>query len=64
MQYENIREAKFISRPNRFIADVEISGQEEICHVKIPADAKNCCFRMPMFWFKRSAASGARQNMT
>ncbi len=34
MQYENIREAKFISRPNRFIADVEISGQEEICHVK------------------------------
>ena len=34
MQYENIREAKFISRPNRFIANVEIGGQVEICHVK------------------------------
>jgi len=34
MQYENIREAKFISRPNRFIANIEIGGKEEICHVK------------------------------
>ena len=34
MQYENIREAKFISRPNRFIATIEIGGKQEICHVK------------------------------
>ncbi|MCH5202777.1 MAG: DNA/RNA nuclease SfsA [Oscillospiraceae bacterium] len=34
MKYENIIEGKFIKRPNRFIAHVEINGKEEIVHVK------------------------------
>lgn len=34
MKYENIIKAKFISRPNRFIAEVEIDGNVEIAHVK------------------------------
>lgn len=34
MKYDNILEGKFISRPNRFIAHVEINGKVEICHVK------------------------------
>ena len=34
MKYKNIKEAKFIARPNRFIAHIEIEGKEEICHVK------------------------------
>lgn len=34
MIYENIKPAKFISRPNRFIANIEINGNYEICHVK------------------------------
>ena len=34
MKYNNITEAKFISRPNRFIAEVEIGGRKEIVHVK------------------------------
>ena len=34
MRYENICSGKFISRPNRFIAHVEIGGAVEICHVK------------------------------
>lgn len=34
MEYKGILPAKFISRPNRFIAHVEIDGKEEICHVK------------------------------
>lgn len=34
MKYENIREGIFLSRPNRFIAEVEIDGKVEICHVK------------------------------
>lgn len=34
MQYENILQGKFISRPNRFIAHVEVNGKMEICHVK------------------------------
>ena len=34
MKYQNIREGHFISRPNRFIAKIEIDGQEETVHVK------------------------------
>ena len=34
MQYKNMLEARFLSRPNRFIAHIEVNGQEEVCHVK------------------------------
>ena len=34
MKYENMVEGKFIARPNRFIAHIEIDGKTEICHVK------------------------------
>ncbi len=34
MKYKNIIKAKFLSRPNRFIAYVEIEGKTEVAHVK------------------------------
>ena len=34
MRYENMVPGIFRTRPNRFIAHVEIGGQPEICHVK------------------------------
>lgn len=34
MRYENIVKGRFIERPNRFVAHVEIDGREEVCHVK------------------------------
>ena len=34
MKYKDIYEGKFISRPNRFIANVEINGKVETVHVK------------------------------
>jgi len=34
MTYNNIHEGIFISRHNRFIAEVEVNGNIEICHVK------------------------------
>ena len=34
MIYEDIVEGKFVDRPNRFIAHVEINGQVETVHVK------------------------------
>ncbi|MCR4963886.1 MAG: DNA/RNA nuclease SfsA [Firmicutes bacterium] len=34
MQYENIKRAVFLSRPNRFIANIEIDGRPYLCHVK------------------------------
>ena len=34
MRYENVYEGRFLLRPNRFIAHVEVDGRTEICHVK------------------------------
>jgi len=34
MRYENIIAAKFIRRPNRFIAEVDIDGTHHLAHVK------------------------------
>ena len=34
MKYANMVPGRFLSRPNRFIAMVEIAGKEEVCHVK------------------------------
>ena len=34
MFYKNIVPGRFLSRPNRFIAHIEIDGQDTVCHVK------------------------------
>jgi len=34
IHYLHMKEGRFLSRPNRFLAHVEIDGKEEICHVK------------------------------
>lgn len=34
MRYQDIHRAVFISRPNRFVARVNLDGREEVCHVK------------------------------
>lgn len=34
MKYSHMVAGKFLARPNRFIAHVEIGGETEICHVK------------------------------
>lgn len=34
MRYNAIERARFLSRPNRFIAHVELEGRTEVCHVK------------------------------
>ena len=34
MTYDNIFEAVFLDRPNRFIAHILLNGQKQVCHVK------------------------------
>ena len=34
MHYQHIEKARFLSRPNRFIAHVDLNGRTEVCHVK------------------------------
>ncbi len=51
MKYLNMYEGVFLSRPNRFVAHIEINSVEEICHVKntgrcrelLPSGAKVWC---------------------
>lgn len=51
MKYKNMVEGKFLRRPNRFVAQVEIEGREETVHVKntgrcrelLPPGAKVWC---------------------
>ena len=51
MQYPNVVSGRFLARPNRFIAHIEIDGKEQICHVKntgrcrelLPVGAKVWC---------------------
>lgn len=34
MRYDKMTEGRFLARPNRFVAHVEVQGRVEICHVK------------------------------
>lgn len=34
MQYQTVKEGRFLSRPNRFVAHVRVDGAEEVVHVK------------------------------
>ena len=34
MKYSNMRPGRFLARPNRFIAHIEIDGSVQVCHVK------------------------------
>ena len=34
MRYPAVKQGRFLSRPNRFIAHVDMDGKTEICHVK------------------------------
>lgn len=34
MKYQNTKKGIFISRPNRFIAEIRVDGEIKICHVK------------------------------
>lgn len=34
MIYPNVKQGVFIARPNRFLAQIELDGQIELCHVK------------------------------
>ncbi len=54
MTYANMTPGKFLSRPNRFIAHVEIDGQAEIVHVKNTGRCKELLPTGAEVWCQRS----------
>lgn len=54
MIYQNIEEAVFKSRPNRFIAHVESMRGEEICHVKNTGRCRELLMPDARIWVQRN----------
>jgi len=55
MKYENIESAIFLARPNRFIAKVQLNGQEVICHVKNTGRCKELLVPGAKVYLEKSA---------
>lgn len=55
MRYNNIHMGIFISRPNRFIANVEIGGRTEVCHVKNTGRCKELLIPGAEVWLEKSS---------
>jgi sugar fermentation stimulation protein A len=54
MKYNHVVEGRFISRPNRFIAHVEIDGKEEVVHVKNTGRCKELLLPDARIWLEKS----------
>jgi len=54
MHYPNMVIGRFLSRPNRFIAHIEIDGQEEIVHVKNTGRCRELLPHGAQVWCQRS----------
>lgn len=54
MRYENIVKGRFVSRPNRFIAIVDINGKEEVCHVKNTGRCKELLTKNAQVFLEKS----------
>lgn len=54
MHYTNILPGRFLSRPNRFIAHIEINGQTEVCHVKNTGRCRELLPEGAQVWCQRS----------
>ena len=54
MEYANMRPGRFLARPNRFIAHVEIDGDVQICHVKNTGRCKELLIPGCAVWCQES----------
>lgn len=55
MYYDNMISARFLSRPNRFIAHIEIDGKTEICHVKNTGRCRELLQPGAAIWCQKSS---------
>ena len=54
MQYGKILPARFLARPNRFVARVEAEGQELVCHVKNTGRCRELLVPGATVWLEES----------
>lgn len=53
--YHRLKEARFLSRPNRFIALCEVDGTSTVCHVKNTGRCKELLLPGARVWLEESA---------
>lgn len=54
MKYHSIKQGRFVSRPNRFIAHVELDGEEVVCHVKNTGRCRELLVPGAAVWLEES----------
>lgn len=54
MNYERILPAVFLNRPNRFIAEIEVEGRRELCHVKNTGRCRELLLPGTDIWVQRA----------
>lgn len=60
MKYSNITKASFISRPNRFIAEVDMAGRKETVHVKNTGRCKELLVPGCEVWLNEPGTEGRK----
>ena len=60
MTYPNITKATFLTRPNRFIAEVEINGRKETVHVKNTGRCRELLIHGAEVWLTEPKTAGRK----
>ena len=55
MRYSAVKRGIFLSRPNRFIAHVDLDGRTEVCHVKNTGRCRELLAPGAAVWLEQSA---------
>lgn len=61
MLYPRMRQARFLSRPNRFVAWVELDGQEVLCHVKNTGRCRELLLPGAEVWIQQAEEGAVRK---
>lgn len=56
MTYSAIREAVFLSRPNRFVAEIRLDGKVQLCHVKNTGRCRELLIPGARVWVQEQSA--------
>lgn len=60
MRYGQVVEGRFLSRPNRFVALVDINGMETVCHVKNTGRCRELLVPGAAVWLTPGTAPGRK----
>ncbi len=60
MHYRQVEKATFLARPNRFIAHVELAGEQVICHVKNTGRCRELLVPGAEVWLEKGSNPGRK----